>query len=77
MLGDQRLRTLRIALVDRLVNGAVLPVILADHLGREDLLLHDVPLRVEPHLVDLSVDVDEERVARGPCDQKVELRIPL
>src|SRR5262249_61913844 len=52
MLADERLRLLRVALVEGIEDAAVLPVILGDHLGRQNLLFHRVPLRVQAHVID-------------------------
>ncbi len=56
---------------------AMLAVISGDHLRGQDLLLHGVPLGVQPHMIDLAVDIDEQRIARGMGDQQMELAVPL
>jgi hypothetical protein len=46
VLADQGMRLLRIALVERVEDAAMLSIVVVYHIGREDLLLHRVPLRM-------------------------------
>src|SRR5215831_20896094 len=62
MLGDQRLRGVGIALVQRVVDAPMLTVVVNDDVRGQDLLLHRVPLPVESHLIDLPVNTEQERV---------------
>src|SRR5262249_31963176 len=77
MLADERLRLLRVALVEGIEDAAVLPVILGDHLGHQNLLSHRVPLRVQAHVIDLTIHIDEQRIAGGMRDQEREFAVPF
>jgi hypothetical protein len=59
-----------------LIAAAMLTVVVDDHVRREDLLLHCIPLGVQTHLVDLPADAEQQRIARGPRNQESEFPIP-
>lgn len=59
-----------------LIDAAMLTVVVDDHVRREDLLLHCIPLGVQTHLVDLPADAEQQRIARGPRNQESEFHIP-
>src|SRR4029450_5238065 len=77
VLADQGMRLLRIALVERVEDAAMLSIVVVYHIGREDLLLHRVPLRMQPYVIDLPIDIDEQGIAGRMRYQEVEFAVPL
>src|SRR5688572_13136716 len=75
MVNNPLLSRFRIALMQRAEDAAMLAVVIGNDVRGEDLLLHLGPLVVQTGLVDLPVEGDEQRIARGERDQKMELAV--
>src|SRR5215211_7454497 len=76
MLGDLLDRPRHVAVAQCVVDRAVLLIIGAYLLARQDDPLHALPLRLRPHVIDLLVDVHDQRIARAARELQVKLGVP-
>ena len=77
MPGDHAHRLLGVSGAERLVQGAVLAVVRGNARGRENLVLHGVPLGMAADVVDVAVDRRHQRIVGGIGEELMELAIPF
>src|SRR5688572_5369115 len=76
MLGDLIDRRRDVAVAQRVIDRPVLLIVGAYLLARQDDPLHALPLRLRSHVVDLLINVHDERIAGAARELQVKLGIP-
>src|SRR5262249_1052215 len=76
VVGDDGHRCLDVAAANRLVQTAVLMVVVSDAFGRQHLVLHGVPLLMRTYFVDLAIEGSQQGIARAFGDGQMEAFVP-